>query len=97
MEASAARIALGVFIAAATLAASNAAHATTWVRWKNKSQPNGNGYFLGVPGGCTPGPRGCTYTAGTGMITWGWGQAPTRTGNRSILERQRSKTGTVAP
>jgi hypothetical protein len=75
MRTSAARIALGVSIAAATLAASNAAHATTWVRWKNKSEPNNNVYFLGVPGGCIPTTRGCVYNSGTGMITWAYGQS----------------------
>ncbi len=68
-------IALGLLFAAATLAAPTAAHADTWVRWQNASQPNHNIFFLGVSGGpiCTP-TRGCGYNAGTQMITWAWGQ-----------------------
>src|SRR6476661_2369702 len=75
MKTSATRLALGLFIAAATLAASKAAHAQTWVRWQNADQPNHNIFFLGVSGGpiCTP-TRGCGYDAGTQMITYAWGQ-----------------------
>ncbi len=71
MKTSATRIALGVFIAAATMAASKGAHAQGFVRWQNASQPNGVQYYLGVSGGpwCTP-TRGCGYTAGTQIITW---------------------------
>ncbi|HVT09637.1 MAG TPA: hypothetical protein VHO67_19385 [Polyangia bacterium] len=93
MNKPATRIALGVFIAAATLAASNAAHAQAWVRWQNASTPNGNVYFLGVSGGpiCTP-TRGCGYNAGTQMITWAWGQTdqdwqPTYPGTVSVQNR----------
>jgi len=71
MKTSATRIALGLLIAAATLAASKGAHAQGFVHWRNASEPSGVKYYLGVAGGpiCTP-TRGCGYNAGTQIITW---------------------------
>ena len=71
MKTSATRIALGLFIAVATLGISKGAHAQTWAHWRNQVEPGGVPLYLGVSGGpfCTP-TRGCGYTAGTHIILW---------------------------
>jgi hypothetical protein len=76
MKTFATRIALGLFIVGASLAASKAANAqfTTYVRWQNASTPGGNLYFMGVAGGPSCSGNRCSYTSGTQIILWAWGQ-----------------------
>jgi hypothetical protein len=74
MKTSATRIALGLFIATASLAASKTASAQTYVRWENASQPNGNIFFLGVSGGPQCDGNRCAYSEGTQIITYQYGQ-----------------------
>ncbi len=74
MKKSMTRIALGLFIAGASLAVSNAASAQTFVRWLNASRPNNNLFFMGVSGGPLCGGNRCSYNAGTQIITYQFGQ-----------------------
>jgi hypothetical protein len=74
MKTSTARIALGVFVLTASLAASRAATAQTWARWQNASTPDSNPFFFGVSGGPICGGHGCTYNPNTQIIMWQLGQ-----------------------
>lgn len=67
-----ARIALGLFIAGASVATPKAASA--FVRWQNASTPGNNLFFMGVAGGPQCSGNRCSYTPGTQIITWQFGQ-----------------------
>jgi hypothetical protein len=74
MMTSATRIALGLIIACASVAAPKAASAQGFLRWMNASRPNNNIFFMGVAGGPQCSGNRCSYTPGTQIITWQFGQ-----------------------